>query len=165
MNIKKFIERNLLSRLNQSLQDFHIIIVNDGSNDKTENIIKKFQLNDKRIKIISHSKTLGVYRSRIESIINSKSKYIILMDPDDLFLNENLFEKLYYYNNKTNLDIIEFSVLRQIEGKNKIFIPDNNFETHYHNFSRNIIYQPDLSNLLFYNPATGEYSHTICRHI
>ena len=165
LNMEKFIERNLLSILNQSFQDFHIIIVNDGSNDKTENIIKKFQLNDKRIKIISHSKTLGVYRSRIESIINSKSKYIILMDPDDLFLNENLFEKLYYYNNKTNLDIIEFSVLRQIEGKNKIFIPDNNFETHYHNFSRNIIYQPDLSNLLFYNPENGEYSHTICRNI
>ena len=163
--MEKFIEKNLLSILNQSFQDFHIIIVNDGSNDKTENIIKKFQLNDKRIKIISHSKTLGVYRSRIESIINSKSKYIILMDPDDLFLNENLFEKLYYYNNKTNLDIIEFSVLRQIEGKNKIFIPDNNFETHYHNFSRNIIYQPDLSNLLFYNPVNGEYSHTICRNI
>ena len=32
------------------------------------------------------------------------------MDPDDMYLNENLFNDLYYYNLKINLDIIEFSV-------------------------------------------------------
>ena len=34
------------------------------------------------------------------------------MDPDDMYLNENLFNDLYYYNLKINLDIIEFSVFR-----------------------------------------------------
>ena len=87
------------------------------------------------------------------------------MDPDDMYLNENLFEKLYYYNKNKNLDIIEFSVLRKIEGKNKIFIPDNNFESHFHNFSKDIIYQPELSNILYYVPETKKYSHTICRNI
>ena len=163
--MENFIEKNLLSILNQSFQDFHIIIVNDASNDKTDNIIRKIQHEDKRIKMISHKKTLGVYRSRIESILNSKSKYIILMDPDDIYLNENLFQNLYNYNRNKNLDIIEFSVLRQIEGKNKIYLPDNDFETHYHKFSRDIIYQPELSNILYFLPKTKEYSHTICRNI
>ena len=42
------------------------------------------------------------------------------MDPDDMYLNENLFQELYNYNMKYNLDIIEFSVLHQIEGEEYI---------------------------------------------
>ena len=165
LNMENFIEFNLLSIINQSLQDFEIIIVNDASTDNTENIIKRIQSNDKRIKLLSHSKSLGVYRSRIESVLNSKSKYILLMDPDDMYLNENLFNDLYYYNLKINVDIIEFSVYRQNDGKKKIYLPDNDFETHYHKFEKKIIYQPELSDILFYHPKTKKYSHTICRNI
>ena len=42
--------------------------------------------------------------------------------------------------------------MRQIEGENKIYLPDNDFETHYHKFNRDIIYQPELSNILYYIP-------------
>ena len=165
LNMENFIEFNLLSIINQSLQDFEIIIVNDASTDNTESIIKRIQSDDKRIKLLSHSKSLGVYRSRIESVLNSKSKYILLMDPDDMYLNENLFHDLYHYNLKINLDIVEFSVYGQNDGKNKIYSPDNDFETHFHKFGKNIIYQPELSDLLFYLPKTKKYSHTICRNI
>ena len=105
LNMENYIEHNLISILNQSFQNFEIIIVNDGSTDETENIIKRIQSNDKRIKLVSHNKSLGVYRSRFEAIFNSKSEYIILMDPDDLYLNENLFIELFKYNSKNNLDI------------------------------------------------------------
>ena len=104
-NMEEYIERNLLSIINQSFQDFEIIIVNDASEDNTKNIISKIQSNDNRIKLLSHSKKLGVYRSRMESIINSRSKYVLLMDPDDMYLNENLFKELYNYNIQNNLDI------------------------------------------------------------
>ena len=163
--MEKYIETNLLSIINQSFQSFEIIIINDFSNDNTENIIKRIQKEDGRIKLINHSTNLGVYRSRIESIIYSKGKYIILMDPDDMFLNPNLFKELYKYNLKLNLDIIEFLVYQKIEGTRKIFFPDNHFENHFHNFPKKIIYQPELSNLLYFFPGTYEYSHTICRNI
>ena len=104
-NMQDYIERNLLSIINQSFQNFEIIIVNDGSDDDTENIINRIQSTDKRIKLLSHSKSLGVYRSRIEAISNSKSEYTLIMDPDDMYLNENLFRELYNYNQKYNLDI------------------------------------------------------------
>ena len=164
-NMENYIERNILSIINQSFQDFEIILVNDNSNDNTGSIIKRMQLEDERIKIINHSKNLGVYKSRIEAILNAKGTYIIIMDPDDMFLNKNLFYKLYNYNLEFNLDIIEFSVYRQIEGEKTMFFPNNHFENHYHNFDKQIIYQPDLSNLLYYLPETGDYSHTICRNI
>jgi len=165
LNMKNFIERNIISILNQSFQDFEIIIVNDASTDVTGNIIKKIQQNEKRIKLLTHTSTLGVYRSRIESILNSSSKYILLMDPDDMYLNENLFQKLYDYNKNMNLDIIEFSVYNQLPFEKIIFRPNNTFESHFHRFKKKIIYQPELSNILYYLPETNELSHTICRNI
>ena len=165
LNMKNYIEKNLLSILNQSFQNFQIVIINDFSTDSTEKIINKIQLEDDRIKLISHTKNLGVYRSRIESILNSNSEYVLLMDPDDMYLNEHLFQELYDFNKKNNFDIIEFSVYQQYDGHSKIYYPNNHYETHYHRFSKNIISQPELSNLLFYIPGTNIYSHTICRNI
>ena len=69
------------------------------------------------------------------------------------------------YNLKYNLDIIEFTVFQQIEGRRNIFYPKKHYESHYHNFTNNIIYQPDLSRILFKNPNNDIYSHTICRNI
>ena len=165
-NMKKYIERNIYSIINQSFQDFEIIIVNDNSRDNTENIIKRLQLEDNRIKLINHKFKKGVYYSRVESILFSKGKFVILMDPDDLYLNENLFEELYNYNIKNNIDIIEFTVFQQIEGRRTIFYPKKHFESHYHNFTHNIIFQPSLAEILFHNPKNNnKFSHSICRNI
>jgi len=165
LNMNKYIERTILSIINQSFQDFEIIIVNDNSKDDTVNIIKRLQLEDNRIKLINHNINKGVYYSRVESILFSKGKFIILMDPDDLYLNENLFKELYNYNTKYNLDIIEFTVFQQIEGRRNIFYPKKHYESHYHNFTYNIIFQPNLSEILFQNPKNNIYTYSICRNI
>ena len=96
--MEKYIEQTILSILNQSFQDFEIIIVNDNSEDNTEKILYQLSQKDDRIKIIKHISNKGVYYSRMEAILNSNGIYIILMDPDDMFLNENLFLELYNYN-------------------------------------------------------------------
>ena len=163
--MEKYIEQTLLSIINQSFQDFEIIIINDNSNDNTINILNKLYLEDNRIKIINHIINKGVYYSRVEAILNSFGKYIILMDPDDMFLNENLLKELYQYNLNNNLDIIEFIVYHQIEGRRNIIYPKNHFQSHYHNFSKNIIYQPELSKLLFKIPDKSINSYSICRNI
>jgi len=87
------------------------------------------------------------------------------MDPDDLFLNENLFTQLYNYNLKYNLDIIEFTVFQQIEGRRNLFYPHNHLESHYHNFTNDIINQPNLSEILFQIPNKNIYTYSICRNI
>ena len=119
LNMKLYMEQNLLSIINQSFQDFEIVIVNDHSKDETEHIIRNLQSSDSRIKLINHPENLGVYRSRIEAILNAKGEFILLMDPDDMFLNKNLFKELYNYNLNNNLDIVEFSVYQQKEGEKK----------------------------------------------
>jgi glycosyltransferase involved in cell wall biosynthesis len=164
-NMEKFIESSLLSIINQSFENFEIVITNDKSKDETINIIKRLQSQDKRIKIINHNKNLGVYSSRIKSILYSKGEYILLMDPDDMILNPNLFQELFNYYLKNNLDIIEFSVYYQEEKRKKIYLPSKDEFNHYHSFKKNIIYQPELSNILFYKPNSNNYSKIICRTI
>ena len=165
LNMEKYIERTVMSIINQIFPYFEIIIVNDFSQDNTENIIKRLQSEDDRIKLINHNTNLGVYRGRMEGMLNAKGKYILLMDPDDMILNEELYQKLYIYNLKLNLDIIEFSVYEQFDGQSSIYIPNNHFILHYHNFDKPIIYQPELSEILFHDPNTHKYSKTICRNV
>ena len=162
-NMKDYIEKAILSILNQSFQDFEIIIINDYSNDTTIDIIKRIQLKDDRIKIINHSKNLGVYRSRVDAILSSRGKYILLMDPDDIILNPKLLEKLYNYNLIYNLDIIEFTVICFIE-KNLSFKIIHKYY-HYHNFIKQFIFQPELSDIFFYYPGTYNNSRIQCRII
>lgn len=163
-DMEKYIRRALLSIINQTFKNFEIILVNDNSHDNSRNIIKYFQTRDNRIKIIEHKNNLGVYSSRIEGIFNSKGKYIMLLDPDDMIVNPDLFQRLYNYNSN-NLDIIEFTVLHQYEGKNEIIIPKRHTHSHFHNFESKIINQPDLSNIIFYVPNTKNNTSIICRTI
>ena len=87
------------------------------------------------------------------------------MDPDDMLLNPYLFEELYKYNKKYNLDMIEFSVYHRKEREKRIYFPNFHEFNHYHSLNQSIIYQPELSNILFYIPKTKNYSSLICRTI
>ena len=164
-NMEKYIEVSLLSIINQSFQNYEIILVNDNSNDKTLEIINKYQKKNSRIKIINHQKTLGVYCSRKDAILNAKAEYILMLDPDDMLMNNNLFQELYNYNLKYNLDISEFLVYHKNESEINYILPDNHIYSHFHNFNETIIYQPKLSNLLFYIPNSNNITSIICRII
>ena len=166
MEMEKNIEKTILSIINQSFQDFEIIIINDFPNFNTyNNIIKRLRNEDDRIKIINHSKKLGVYASRVEAIYLSKGKYIILMNPDEMFLNEYILQELYNYNLKKNLDIIEFLILNENQKRQIIYNPNSYRKIHYHNFPKDIIYQPELSNILFKNNGIIEFNQIICTNI
>ena len=164
-NMEKYIKIALISIIRQTFQNFEIILVNDDSNDNTINIINEFQSRDNRIYIINHAKNFGVYASRRDAILNSKGNYILLLDPDDMLLNKELFQKLYNYNTNLNLDIIEFLVFHRLDNEKKLIIPKNHQIIHAHNFQKKIIYQPELSDILFKKPNTNKYSSIICRPI
>ena len=163
-NMKSYIKKAVISIINQTFQNFEIIIVNDHSNDTTLAEIKKLQLEDNRIKLINHSKNLGVYNSRVDAIISSKGKYFILIDPDDMLINPNLLQELYNFNLKYNLDIIEYTVIFHLEKRNIIKI--NKKYYHFHNFSKAIISQPELDEIYYYwNSTKNIISKVECRVI
>ena len=60
LNMRLYMQQNLLSIINQSFQDFEIIVVNDFSRDETEDIILNLQASDSRIKLVNHYQNLAV---------------------------------------------------------------------------------------------------------
>ena len=166
-NSEKYVENALISILNQSFQDFEIIIIDDDSFDDSYSLFKKYQEYDDRIKIIKHSKNFGIYRSRVDALCNSRGEYILFVDADDMLLNEYILEIFFFYISIYHFDIIEYLVYYQSEGKKYLVRPslENQILTHIHNYSENIIYQPSLSTIIFYSPQTKKISSVICRTV
>lgn len=81
-NRENLIKFSVQSILNQTFKDFEFVIVNDGSTDKTAEIIESF--NDKRIKLIHNEKNSGIVFSRNRGIENASGKYIAMFDSDDI---------------------------------------------------------------------------------
>ena len=88
-NKEKFIENTIRSVLGQSFEDFELIVVNDGSTDKSLELVNK--LKDKRIKTYSISNA-GVSKARNFGIQKATSKLIVFLDADDLWKNNHLQE-------------------------------------------------------------------------
>ncbi|PKQ43572.1 glycosyltransferase family 2 protein [Confluentibacter flavum] len=88
-NKEAYIIDTLKSVSNQSFQDFEIIIVDDGSTDNSLHLVSQFT--DSRIQII-RQENKGASVARNNGIQYSKSLYIALLDADDLWYEDHLFE-------------------------------------------------------------------------
>ena len=93
-NMEKFVKECLNSVVNQSLKDIEIICIDDGSIDNSLQILKDYEKNDKRIKILSQ-KNNGVGSARNRGIDISKGEFIAFLDSDDKYINMNSLENLY----------------------------------------------------------------------
>lgn len=100
-NGEKYIKKAIESILNQSYTNFEFIIINDGSTDKSEQIIKSY--NDYRIRFINNAENKGLISTLNEGLKKATGKYIARMDQDDISLPYR-FEKQYTYLEK-NPDI------------------------------------------------------------
>ncbi|WP_298346398.1 glycosyltransferase [uncultured Algibacter sp.] len=88
-NKEAFIEKTIKSVLNQDLQDFELIIVDDGSTDNSFKIVSNYK--NSKIRILKQLNQ-GVSVARNNGIENSKGNYIALLDADDLWSKNHLFE-------------------------------------------------------------------------
>lgn len=116
-NKENYIARAIESCIKQVYENIEIIIVNDGSTDKTFKIIKKF--NDKRIKKINKENG-GVSSARNEGIKEATGEYICFLDGDDWYENNFIYEADKLWNE--NIDLIIFN--RNVVDKNNKYIKD-----------------------------------------
>ena len=84
-NVEKYLERCVLSIIHQTYQNIEIILVNDGSTDKSGELANNLAKKDARIKVV-HKNNGGLSEARNEGIKNSVGKYILLVDSDDYIL-------------------------------------------------------------------------------
>lgn len=97
-NRSQLVARAIESILGQTLTDFEFIIINDGSTDRTAQILNKYALKDKRI-IILNQNNQGLAVARNLGVTKAKSKYISFMDDDDISLPLRLERQLMFLEN------------------------------------------------------------------
>ena len=116
-NAEKTLDKCIKSVLTQIDEDVEIILINDGSIDSSENIIKKYK--EKNPKIISYyqKKNTGVADTRNYGIKKAKGKYIMFLDSDD-YLDLHLYGLLKQYIEK-DIDLIKFK-LKRVNSDGKI---------------------------------------------
>lgn len=105
-NEERFINKAIESILNQSLNDFELIVVNDGSTDSTLDIINSY--NDNRIRLINQ-KNIGLGASRNKAMKLARGEYVAFLDGDDWFRSDAL-EIAYSEAKSLNTDITIFQI-------------------------------------------------------
>jgi glycosyltransferase involved in cell wall biosynthesis len=143
-NCQNTINFSIASIQKQLFQNYEIILVNDYSTDNTSIVVNELMQKDYRINIINNKKNMGTLFSRSIGVLISKGKYILCLDNDDLFYDENLFGYLFNFSEIRKYDIVEF---KSFYAKRYSFdlrigeIKDSPFNNHPINYT---LTQPDL---------------------
>jgi glycosyltransferase involved in cell wall biosynthesis len=102
-NVENFLDYCITSLTKQTYKNIEIILIDDGSKDKSGDICDEWYKKDSRIKVI-HQKNGGLSAARNKGLENSKGDYICFVDSDD-FVKENFIEAFIISMEKTNADI------------------------------------------------------------
>ena len=167
-NVEKYIERCINSVLNQYLKNIEIIVIDDGSKDKTSDICLKISENNKNI-IYKKVQNGGCSAARNLGISMAKGKYIAFLDSDD-WVDSDMYINMIEEAEKNQADIVICGFKKLDENKNllsTVKIPKRNNKNEYIDCTTewfaspcNKIYKRDLlekNNIRFLlNIYTGE---------
>ena len=118
-NVEKYIEKCLETLVNQTLQEIEIIIVNDGSKDKSEEIVKKYAKQYSKKIVYLEKENGGLSDARNYGIPYAKGEYIAFLDSDD-YVEKDMYEKMYQLAKKENSDMVECDFYWEYPEKTKI---------------------------------------------
>lgn len=122
-NSEKYVGQAIESVLNQTFTDFELILINDGSTDKSGEICVSYAEKDSRIRVVSQSNQ-GLCAARNRGLSIATGEYIGFIDNDDYYY-KNLIEDNYKIARQYNADVIRFDRLRiQTFDDNKKCIED-----------------------------------------
>lgn len=116
-NDKKYVSVAIDSILNQSFKDFEFIIINDGSTDKTLEILNDYERKDSRIVLINQENK-GLTKSLNIGIKKAKGKYIARMDSDDISHPQRLQKQIEFLENNQEYGLVGTNV-EKIDEKGK----------------------------------------------
>ncbi len=133
-NSESTIRRCSSSILNQNYDNFEVVFIDDGSSDGSYELLKCFEKNDSRVKVIHKEKNESLLCARITGMRNAIGEYIVFVDSDDYLSND----ALAVLNNKldeNDVDILEYGYY---EEPGKILFSEN---VEFDNCVNNILMQ------------------------
>lgn len=110
-NGDQFLEESVVSVLESEFKDFEFVIVDDGSIDKTSEILKHFGRLDSRIRILRNTHNLGIANSKNLGLKYCTGKYIAMMDADDISMPNRFSEQIIFMDMNPTISISGTSIL------------------------------------------------------
>jgi len=114
-NTGDFVEFAFISVTEQAYQDWELLVIDDGSTDKSPGIIERWARQDKRIKVFRQQNS-GVSRARNTGLSNASGKFICFLDSDDWLPPNSLETRVRKFSES---DLIDF-----VDGRVNIFPED-----------------------------------------
>lgn len=93
-NAEKYLSKCLNSLFNQTLPDFEVICINDGSTDQSQEILEQFKKSHPNLRLLTQ-KNLGAGPARNQGIKQAQGEYIAFLDSDDYYPDRHVLEDLY----------------------------------------------------------------------
>ncbi len=139
-NSSEYIEEAIISVINQSVTDWELFVIDDGSSDHTREIVEGFVNKDSRIRLFTNQENMGVGRSRNRGLELCYGDYVALLDSDD-YWEPQMLEKSIARAEETGADIIycSYAIVDEQGRKlcNDFIVPE---ETDFqHSIVRNVI--------------------------
>lgn len=110
-NAQKYISGAIESILNQTFNNFELIIINDSSTDRTLTIVKSFSKKDSRIRIVNNDTRFNIARTLNKGIALAKSNIIARMDADDIAFPERLERQYKVITSSKNIAVIGSNIV------------------------------------------------------
>lgn len=107
-NSENYIKETLESIIKQTYTNLEILIIDDGSTDKSVEIVRTF--NDSRIKLLLNESNKGIPYTRNRGLKNAKGKYIALMDADDIAIKTRIESQVKYLDNHKDVDVVASNI-------------------------------------------------------
>ena len=120
-NVEDYIKECLDSILNQTYKDYEVIVVNDGTKDKSMDIVKKYD-----VKVINQENQ-GLSAARNNGAKKAKGEYLFFLDSDDT-IEDTLLEELAKNVTKYKPDVLRFQIQEMYEDGSKKEFPEAGFE-------------------------------------
>ncbi|MBE6487594.1 MAG: glycosyltransferase [Methanosphaera stadtmanae] len=110
-NASKYVEQSVISVNNQSLKDIELICINDGSTDNSLELLNNLKEKYDFIKIFTQENQ-GSGQARNYGISEASGEYIAFLDADDIFIDDDALEKMYFYGHKNNANMVGSNLKR-----------------------------------------------------
>lgn len=133
-NGEKFLKRSMDSLLKQTLDNFEIVFIDDGSTDNTLKIINGYKEKYDFVTVLTQENS-GSGKARNYGINEAKGEYIAFLDADDFFIDDDALEKMYDLAVLNDAKMVTANIKHDLDNQGK-FVPFGPF--HYYR-SNNVI--------------------------
>lgn len=110
-NVEAYLDECLHSLLSQTLKEIEIVVIDDGSTDRTLSIAQRYATTDSRIRVYPQAENIGLAQVREKSLSLAHGEFLTFVDGDDTLSSEAL-ERLYHRATSTQADILLGTLLR-----------------------------------------------------